>query len=359
VVLRSLLFVESAVFLGIGSLTYFAPALLRIIGDLSFSAQLKMVCFFLFVVVGLMWIGVAFYCSSTETYARGFKAKIIEKIIQFIDKNNTLAYTPQGETQSTKIALYHSRLFQNLKQTFSINQDDCVAGRIGKTEFFFSEILAENEIEHRWANAFNLLRLWREERSSFTFIALSLILAIGILKGFPYIIGRILKGQRINYEHFSQEVVGNEVTRNLIFKGLFFRAEFNKKFRGKTTILPNNLSSKIQPFHRSRGQIARLEDPEFSKYFTVYSNNQVEARYVLSTSLMERLVRFRKKANRQVYISFVESMIYIAIPYQEDLFEPKLFSTMLNFNPIRDYFENLQLMIGIVEDLNLNRRIWG
>jgi Protein of unknown function (DUF3137) len=124
------------------------------------------------------------------------------------------------------------------------------------------------------------------------------------------------------------------------------------------TILPNHLSSKFPSFNQ-RGQIIRLEDPKFSKYFTVYSNDQIEARYVLSTSLMERLVRFRKKANRQVYISFVESMIYIAIPYQEDLFEPKLFSTMLNFNPIRDYFENLQLMIGIVEDLNLNRRIWG
>ncbi|WP_082209807.1 hypothetical protein [Fischerella sp. PCC 9605] len=31
---------------------------------------------------------------------------------------------------------------------------------------------------------------------------------------------------------------------------------------------------------------------------------------------------------------------------------------MLSFTPMREYFENIQLMLGIVEDLNLNRRIW-
>ena len=70
-------------------------------------------------------------------------------------------------------------------------------------------------------------------------------------------------------------------------------------------------------------------------------------------------VKFRKKAGRKLYVSFIENKIYIAIEYEEDLFEPKLFQSMLNFSPIREYFENLQLMISIVQDLNLNRRIWS
>jgi hypothetical protein len=74
---------------------------------------------------------------------------------------------------------------------------------------------------------------------------------------------------------------------------------------------------------------------------------------------MSRLVNFRKKAGRKVYVSFVQNQIYIAIPYEKDLFEPLLFKNMLDFKPVREYFENLQLASGIVEDLNLNRRIWG
>ncbi len=182
---------------------------------------------------------------------------------------------------------------------------------------------------------------------------------IKIFKGTPYIITRILKGQKIDYHHFEEEVLKNEFSRRTVFKGLFFRANFNKSFQGKTTVFPHTLASKIQPFNRGQGKLIKLEDPEFANFFIVYGNDQVEARYILSTSLMERLVKFRKKAGRNLYVSFVENRIYIAIECEEDLFEPKLFQSMLNFSPIREYFENLQLMLSIVQDLNLNRRIWS
>jgi Protein of unknown function (DUF3137) len=48
----------------------------------------------------------------------------------------------------------------------------------------------------------------------------------------------------------------------------------------------------------------------------------------------------------------------VAIAYEEDLFEPKLFKSMLDLRPMQEYFEILQLMLGIVDDLNLNQRIW-
>jgi hypothetical protein len=185
------------------------------------------------------------------------------------------------------------------------------------------------------------------------------LLIISIFKGAPYIIRRIVKGQRIRYQHFEEEILKNEVSRKTVFKGIFFRADFQKNFKGKTVILPGVLDYKIQLLNKGRGEVIKLEDPEFANLFMVYGNDQVEARYILSTSLMAKLVRFRKKARRNIYVSFVESRIYIAVEYAEDLFEPLLFKTMLSFAPIREYFEILQLMIGVVEELNLNRRIWS
>ena len=41
-----------------------------------------------------------------------------------------------------------------------------------------------------------------------------------------------------------------------------------------------------------------LEDPEFMEHFRVYSTDQVEARYILSPSMMERLLAFRREAVR-------------------------------------------------------------
>nr|HDN00938.1 DUF3137 domain-containing protein [Deltaproteobacteria bacterium] len=47
------------------------------------------------------------------------------------------------------------------------------------------------------------------------------------------------------------------------------------------------------------------------------------------------------------------------MPYDRPLFEPGIFKSMLDFSEIKKYFEDLQVAIGIVEDLNLNTRIWS
>ena len=74
---------------------------------------------------------------------------------------------------------------------------------------------------------------------------------------------------------------------------------------------------------------------------------------------MKRITNFKKNTKRQIYLSFIDSKICVAISYTKDLFEPKLYKTLLDFKPIQEYFKDLQLAIGIVDDLNLNSRIWS
>jgi len=268
-------------------------------------------------------------------------------------------------------AFQNSQLFQSLLVPNKINQNSCISGSIGEAKIFFSEISAEFEIQHHWTKNFDLLEHVKSLTSSYipTFIVRRIIafmipfyiifMFIKLLKAAPYVIIRVSRGQKINYKHFTEEIFNNKVSRKSIFKGLFFRANFNKTLQGKTVVLPQLLNSNIHALNLGKGQAIKLEDPEFAKLFTVYGDDQVEARYILSANLMAKLVTFRNKAGRNLYISFVDNTIYIAIEYAEDLFEPKLFKTMLSFAPMREYFENLQLMFLIVEELNLNRRIWG
>jgi len=154
--------------------------------------------------------------------------------------------------------------------------------------------------------------------------------------------------------------------RHTIFKGLFFIGDFNKHFTAQIVVLPDTaeklfgyLGQKLQSLNILRGQLIKLDDPEFEKEFAVYGDDQIQARYILSTSLMERIVEFKKKTGRKIYLSFVGSMVFVAVSYTRSLFEPRIFQTLLDFNPIRQYFEDLQLAIGIVDDLNLNTRIWS
>ena len=141
--------------------------------------------------------------------------------------------------------------------------------------------------------------------------------------------------------------------------------DFNKHFKGRTVVLPDTaeklfggLGKLFQSWNIGRGELVKLEDPEFEKEFAVYGNDQVEARYILSTSLMKRIVDFKRKTGKKIFLSFVGSRVFVAVSFRKDLFEPKVFSTVLAFEPIQEYFEDLQLAIGIVDDLNLNLRIW-
>jgi hypothetical protein len=74
---------------------------------------------------------------------------------------------------------------------------------------------------------------------------------------------------------------------------------------------------------------------------------------------MRRIMKFKNKSSRQIYLSFVESKIYIALSYSQPLFEPAISKTLLDFGALAPYFEDLELAAGIVDDLNLNTRIWG
>lgn len=151
-----------------------------------------------------------------------------------------------------------------------------------------------------------------------------------------------------------------------LFQGLFFVADFNKNFQGKTFIFPDFaqrtlgiLGEWMQGLNVSKGELIKLDHSEFEKLFVVYGDNQIESRYILSHALMERIVDFQKKTGKQLRLSFMYSKMYLCIDYKKELFEPILSKSLLEFGHIKDYFELLALFIGIVDAFKLNEKIWS
>lgn len=136
-----------------------------------------------------------------------------------------------------------------------------------------------------------------------------------------------------------------------IFRGIFFYGDFNKNFNGKVVLLPNKVDY-------LKGNIIELEDTKFNKWFVVYGTDEITSRYVLSMSLMERITKFCEDTNKQLYISFVDSKVYIGIPYTRDLFEAKISETILNEEYILEFYKCIELAVSIIEELNLNCSIW-
>lgn len=148
----------------------------------------------------------------------------------------------------------------------------------------------------------------------------------------------------------------------VIFNGLFLIADFNKNFDYELVILSReslNAEDKLTyGFHFEDFRPVLLENPEFSRHFKVFGQEQVEARYILSPNLMQRMIDLREKLGTPVQFSFARSFIFIAINIKGDIFKLPL-SRPTTYIDILLWHDYLKTVFGIVDELNLNKRIWS
>lgn len=150
------------------------------------------------------------------------------------------------------------------------------------------------------------------------------------------------------------------------FKGLFIVADFPKTITGHTVVLPDRLEKRfsfiaqtIQKLNFTRADLVQLENPNFEKEFVVYSDDQVQARYALSPSLMEHILEWQNKIDRPIMLSFVDNKLYIAIVDPDGVFDLGFSQNVLKTDVVGKMYTDLQYCFDLVQDLRLNVKIWG
>jgi hypothetical protein len=138
-----------------------------------------------------------------------------------------------------------------------------------------------------------------------------------------------------------------------VFRGVLIRIGFPRKVKGVTVITRDKgWFNGLEAFGRSFGsrKLERigLVDPRFEKAFEVYGNDQVMARYMLTPSLMERLLAleaaFKGKNVRAVFDENSGRGELLIAAETGDQFE---LSSV--FNPIPDRSE----VVGVLEEIRL------
>jgi len=254
-------------------------------------------------VVALAIIGYQHYKNQNE-YSRHYKSTVIPVLLDLIDPN--LNYYPdQGigintfknsELFSTDIDIYES--------------EDMIQGYYGQTELMLSEIKATDK---------------------------------------------------------DRDSEGN-TKETTIFDGVLLIADFHKEFNSRTFLLPDfgesnfgNIGRFFQKIGKRSGtELLQLEDSEFEKEFAAYSSNQVESRYILSTSMMRNILDLKAKFDgAKIKLAFKNSSVYIAIPSSKKFFEPDTKIQATDTTQIHTLLDELNIFLQIVDELNLNTRIWS
>lgn len=154
--------------------------------------------------------------------------------------------------------------------------------------------------------------------------------------------------------HYS---TGGKHSRTVVvFRGLFFHLDFNKRLSGTTIIQPED-ASPASIGDRSGLSAVSLENPAFEAAFTVYATDQVEARYILTAAMMEQILSLRQRTGKPIFLAFKNNRAYLGVHYGSALFEPGIANTT-SVQAIHDMAAHFALAEAVVHELDLNTRIW-
>lgn len=145
-----------------------------------------------------------------------------------------------------------------------------------------------------------------------------------------------------------------------VFQGVVIRFEMNKKFEGLTVVRPKNMvMSDVKDLKKAKLEEVTLEDEAFNKEFAVYSTDQIEARYLLTTSFMERLFNLSGAfVSSATYCAFHDKYVYIAPHCDCDLFAlGGLTRSVADPRQFEELFREFTSILSFVDYFKLDKKL--
>lgn len=177
-------------------------------------------------------------------------------------------------------------------------------------------------------------------------------------EGEDYIEGRVdeveFELSELNVKEFSR--VRNRL--NYVFQGVFLHAELKQPLNGTVVILPRKFrqyltrTMKYLNLSSAADMDGFIKNQAFREMFLTYATINVKIGEILPDYLQEVFVDYVKRTEKQVYVSFRGKHIFIAITNPKDILEPHLFQSNVSFDLIKEFFEDIQTVVSLVEDFD-------
>ena len=152
----------------------------------------------------------------------------------------------------------------------------------------------------------------------------------------------------------------SSTTLNTVFDGIIVELSMNKSFSGKT-VVKKDIGTVGNWFIKKSTSLkkVKLEDPNFEKMFEVYSDDHVEARYLLTGTFIERLKELVENfGGKSIQCCFYNNKLLMMIPIEKDLFETGSIYEAEDFiDDSKSLLKELSLIFSIIDTLKLNMEI--
>jgi Protein of unknown function (DUF3137) len=280
-------------------LIFLGVSFLVLLGIILLQIYIKILVVTLVLSIPLV-IYISYIFNELDAYKSTFKPKVINLLLDFIDNDVTynvpLKYLEKGSISPQIFAA--SRLFNSAAPDFT--GEDYITGEMGELDFEMSEVA---------------------------------------VKEFSPVRNRL----------------------DDVFRGVFLHARFRREVQaegGEILVLPRHrkqfLSKTIKAFTVKGGQTFEPKNQRFNDEFVVFTTSTANIKGFLSDDMQRGILRYREKEGKEIYMSFIGSDIFIAVTQDKDLLEPALWQSNVSFDLIREFYEDLTLLLSIVLDIDAN-----
>ncbi len=147
-------------------------------------------------------------------------------------------------------------------------------------------------------------------------------------------------------------------TLQTVFRGVFCHARTSFPTTGKLYLLPRHHEQFLTRTLNSLAveglkEVSReINDEAFVETFMVYADRVVRLHKLLLPHLRQELMTYIEETGKEIYLAFHNQQIYIAVSHDKDLLEPPLWYSVVSFELVREFFEDVRLLLRLIEMLD-------
>ena len=165
----------------------------------------------------------------------------------------------------------------------------------------------------------------------------------------------------IKIEEESTDSDGNR-TRYTIFEGQWYIFDFNKEFKAHVQVCEKNFVSarrgSLFAKKEDRFKKIELEDVDFNKQFRVYAQNELDAFYILTPNIIEKIKDLNNKIKGRILFCFIDNKLHIGLYNNKDFFEASIFKKIDLDKAIEKTNGEISVITSFIDGLSLDNDLF-
>lgn len=145
-----------------------------------------------------------------------------------------------------------------------------------------------------------------------------------------------------------------------IFEGKWMIFDFNKTFTANVQVSQKGFgNSRVNNWgEKNKYKKVEMEDTEFNKMFKIYAQNEHDAFYILTPSLMEKIKNLARTVSGKLLLCFINNELHIGLYNYKDSFEHSVYKKIDEEKINDDISKDIKIITNFVDELDLDNSLF-